>query len=61
MSEENKQTEPDKAEKPAWRVFIGKWKVAITAVVGIVLGVLAGDQGIVEGITAIVKAIFGGQ
>ncbi len=59
MSEEIK-TETDGGELPAWRRFVGKWKAAIVAAVGVVLGVLAGETGVVDGVVQILKTAFGG-
>ena len=60
MAEEKKE-EVKTEDKPAWKKFISKWRVAITAAVGVVLGILAGEQGIVDGITEILKNFFGAQ
>ena len=58
MAEETKNENP--TELPKWRQVIGKYKTAIVTVVSIILDILAGEQGIVEGITAAIKAVFGG-
>ena len=47
------------AEKAAWRQWIGKYKTAIVAAVTAVLGVLAGENGVVDGIKSVLTAIFG--